>query len=80
MVWKLQSEIRCYLRENPDGATRTQIAKATGIHLASVGKSLNSMPDVYIDRWEQNPGCRDQPVYVAVPVPQDCPQPSPRSK
>jgi hypothetical protein len=42
---------------------------------------MQSMPDVYIDRWEQTAKTKGykavgwKAVYIAVDVPEDCPRP-----
>jgi hypothetical protein len=66
----------------PDGLSISGIAHMTGLQKMSVRRSLVSMPDVYIDRWERtsrrfvgtNPQWRA--VYIAVPIPPDQPKPT----
>ena len=42
----------------------------------SIKRAMKSMPDVYIDRWTSHTeGGKYVPVYVKVPVPEDCPPP-----
>jgi hypothetical protein len=75
-----QRKIRVLLRANPWGLTPHEIAAEIGVHVANVRTSLRAMPDVYVDRWQ--PGKRGQfaKVWVAVPVPEDCPHPKDRVK
>lgn len=75
----LHAIIRAALLAAPDGLTRTQLARAHDIALSSVIQATRSMPDVYIDRWLQPKGSRDEPVFVAVPIPEDCPPPERRA-
>lgn len=70
-----QERVRKLLRDNPVGMTPLEIAEETGMHPANVRTALRAMPDCYVDRWR--PGKRGQfeKVWVAVPVPEDCPHP-----
>jgi hypothetical protein len=38
------------------------------------------MPDVYVDRWRLGKRGQFEKVWVAVPVPDDCPHPKDRLK
>ena len=67
--------IRETLLAHENGLTKSQICTITNINPNSIKKSLDAMPDVYIDRWEQPKKRVLTPVYIAVPVPEDCPQP-----
>lgn len=67
--------IRSILLNHEDGLTRTEICKYANIDPRSIKKSLDSMPDVYIDRWEKPRNRVITPVYIAVSVPEDCPRP-----
>ena len=75
--------IRAALREEPDGLGIRQVAQVTGLATDCVRQALPSMPDVYIDRWEQvaktkgYKGKTWRAVYIAVPVPPNTPRPSP---
>ena len=75
-----QQKIRSTLRQHPDGLTPLKLAEITGMHVSNVRTALRAMPDVYVDRWI--PGKRGQyeKVWVAVPVPDDCPHPKDRLK
>jgi hypothetical protein len=75
-------ELRELLRSHPDGLTIKQMCAHTGKLEDSTRQSLKSMPDVYIDRWHIS-GTKPAAVYIAVPVPDDCPAPDikpPRSR
>jgi len=58
-----------------DGLTKSQICTISGIDARSLKKSLDAMPDVYIDRWIIPAKKTVTPVYVAVDVPENCPKP-----
>lgn len=71
------AQVRHLLREADDGLTTAQILKMIpeikGEHLSRI---LNSMPDSYIDRWENSAGCRwHRAVWCVVIPPPDCPRP-----
>ena len=67
--------IRETLLAHEDGLTKSQICNITNINPNSIKKSLDAMPDVYIDRWVIPAKKSVTPVYVAVKVPEDCPKP-----
>jgi hypothetical protein len=67
--------IRETLLAYEDGLTKSQICNITNISHSSIKKSLDAMPDVYIDRWVIPAKKAVTPVYVAVDVPKDCPKP-----
>ena len=67
--------IRDTLLANEDGLTKSQICNITNISPNSIKKSLEAMPDVYIDRWVIPAKKAVTPVYVAVDVPENCPKP-----
>jgi hypothetical protein len=67
--------IRNTLLAHEDGLTKSQICNITNISHSSITKSLDAMPDVYIDRWVIYAKKAVTPVYVAVDVPEDCPKP-----
>lgn len=75
------TDIREALRKTPDGLTAMAICAITGLRGDTVRRAMQSMPDVYIDRWEQTAKTKGYkatswtPVYVAVDVPGDCPRP-----
>ena len=67
--------IRDTLLAHEDGLTKSQICTITNISHSSITKSLDAMPDVYIDRWEKPKKRIITPIYIAVKVPEDCPKP-----
>ena len=67
--------IRSILLKYEDGLNQIQISQFADIEQRSIKKSLDAMPDVYIDRWERPSKRVLTPVYIAVPVPEDCPRP-----
>jgi predicted transcriptional regulator len=75
-----QKKIRTLLRSKPSGLTPIEIAEITGIHPSNVRTSLRAMPDVYVDRWRMGKRGQFEKVWVAVPVPDDCPHPRERTK
>lgn len=75
-----QKRIRTLLRSKPSGMTPSEIADATGLHVANVRTSLRGMPDVYVDRWRLGKQGQFTKVWVAVHVPEDCPHPKDRLK
>jgi hypothetical protein len=75
-----QKKIRTLLRTRPGGVTSIEIAEEIGVHVANVRKSLKAMPDVYVDRWRLGKRGQFEKVWVAVPVPDDCPHPNDRTK
>ena len=70
-----QKRIRELLRANPDGLSQKEISKILGISIAKVCRSLPSIPDVYVDRWQQLIGGQFQKIFVAQQIPEDCPHP-----
>lgn len=75
-----QKKIRTLLRSRPGGMTPKEIAEEIGVHVANVRTSLRAMPDVYVDRWRMGQRGQFEKVWVAVPVPDDCPHPKDRVK
>lgn len=75
-----QKRIRTLLRSRPNGMTPKEIAEITGIHVANIRTALKAMPDVYVDRWRIGERGQFEKVWVAVPVPDDCPHPKDRLK
>lgn len=83
-------KIRKLLLASPDGLTLDQLAYKLGKRKTTLRSSINRMPDVYIDRYEDTSiideetgekrgGTPWSPVYMAVEVPADAPMPrSPR--
>jgi hypothetical protein len=75
-----QKRIRTLLRTRPGGMTPLEIAELLDMHPANVRTSLRAMPDVYVDRWRKGKRGQYEKVWVAVPVPDDCPHPKDREK
>lgn len=68
--------LRATLRQHKDGLTLKQLAEQSGVTYRSVHTSIQTMPDVYIDRWDSPTGrFRYQAVWCAVEVPENCPHP-----
>jgi hypothetical protein len=68
--------IRDLLKKHSDGLTVNEISSFIGIRDSNVLRSLKSMPDVYIDRWHiAKQKKREQAVWVAVEIPENCPRP-----
>ena len=66
--------IRDTLLAHEDGLTKTELCRIAGLDQRSIAKSLDAMPDVYIDRWVVPKKRLPTPVYIAVKVPEDCPR------
>jgi hypothetical protein len=75
-----QKKIRALLRSRPQGMTPIELSELLGIHVSNVRVSLKAMPDVYVDRWRAAKRGQFEKVWVAVPVPEDCPHPKDRLK
>lgn len=73
-------EIRALLRDNPEGLTTNQIANACEriSDAAGARRSLESMPDAYIDRWVYRNGSSGlfHAVWCVVVPPPHCPYPT----
>ena len=72
-----QEAIRALLRASADGMTANELYKKLN-HPSFACKCIcDTMPDVYIDRWEMSTrkGVGYAPVYVAVAVPENTPKP-----
>lgn len=75
-----QKRIRTILRSHPSGMTANEIAEITGMHRANIRTALRAMPDTYVDRWRLGGRGQFEKVWIAVPVPADCPHPRDRTK
>jgi hypothetical protein len=75
-----QKRIRALLRSRPEGMTPIELSELLDIHVANVRTSLKAMPDTYVDRWRAAKRGQFEKVWVAVPVPDDCPHPKDRVK
>ena len=67
--------IRDTLLSYEDGLTKKELCAIAGLDQRSIAKSLDAMPDVYIDRWVVPKKRPVTAVYVAVKVPENCPRP-----
>ncbi len=71
-------QIRELLRNHPDGLTALEILVRLNFKRSdTVRGSLDSMPDVYVDRWEILDASRGQysQVWCVVVPPEHCPKP-----
>ena len=75
----ISTDIRKYLRANPDGATVAEIAEHIKRTPTQAGAIIHSMYDAYIDRWIDSHG-KWAAVWVAVEVPDHCPKPAKKVK
>ena len=80
MTRNMHAEIRALLLAHPDGLTRVMIAALSNANRSTISQALESMPDVYIDRWTTGKTALLQPVFIAVPIPEDCPKPTTERK
>lgn len=79
----LQGIVRAFLLTQPDGATPTKIVlhtrglitSKTEWNYKSAIRVASAMDDVYIDHWTPHPRTKFAPVFVAVPIPENCPHP-----
>lgn len=74
--------VRALLRQHPDGLPIGEISKALGLTIKVLNRTLNAMPDTYIDRWFLSPKSRGQyqGVWCVVVPPPHCPYPTDRFK
>jgi hypothetical protein len=75
MTSALQTKLRATLRAHPDGLTARDAGDAVGANRVCAIQALKCMPDVYIDRYMTRPKLPPTAVWVAVPVPENCPRP-----
>ena len=77
-------EIRAVLREHPEGLTTNEVAELCESvpDGKAARRSLEGMPDAYIDRWVDKVGARGrwQAVWCVVDVPANCPYPVSRNR
>lgn len=71
----LQSRLRAVLLDHPDGLTAREAGDAAGVVRVSAIQALQRMADVYIDRYLDRPGLPPTAVWMAVPIPPNCPKP-----
>lgn len=71
------TQVRQFLRENPDGLTTHQLEEMTQTDRTHLSRILNKMmPDAYIDRWVSVKGKRwVRAVWCVVVPPENCPRP-----
>jgi len=71
------TQVRQFLRENPDGLTTHQLEELTQTDRTHLSRILNKMmPDAYIDRWVAVKGKRwVRAVWCVVVPPENCPRP-----
>lgn len=70
--------IRELLRNAEDGLCTSDIAKSVGIDSSSARAALLTMPDAYIDRWDNKARGPLAAVWCVVIPPEHCPKPDPR--
>ena len=75
-------EIRALLRSHPEGLTTNELAELSEriSDARAALRSLESMPDAYIDRWVSRKTARGQwqGVWCVVVPPENCPYPKER--
>ena len=69
-----QEKIRALLREHTDGLTVAAIAARIDSSPSATIRSLQCMPDAYIDRW-QLARREAAGVWCVVTPPENCPKP-----
>jgi len=72
---KIQADVREWLRDQPDGASVSELMQVLGRDRATIAKELEIMPDAYIDRWRAVRAGDYEAVWCVVPVPEHCPHP-----
>ena len=75
MSGKIQTALRAVLLAHPDGLTGNEAGAAADVDPRAARSALAHMPDVYIDRWQRNTRGPMSAVFIAVPIPADCPRP-----
>ena len=69
------TKIRELLRQTSDGMTIAQLSDAAGTRADTLRNTVESMPDVYIDRWEGPYRGQWAAVYCLHIAPPNCPRP-----
>jgi hypothetical protein len=69
------ADVRQLLRDNPDGMDVGTIANNVDREPSNIRKLLNTMPDVYIDRWVRQNGNPPMAIWCVVVPPENCPRP-----
>ncbi|MFM7011488.1 MAG: hypothetical protein ACKO0Z_19525 [Betaproteobacteria bacterium] len=78
----LSERIRALLRTESDGLTIMEIRDELEVNKYDVvRKSINKMPDAYIDRWVRAPNTHGKyaAVWCVVVPPKHCPSPEGKS-
>lgn len=70
-----QNKVRQLLRNHPLGLSPFEISEKTGLYVANVRTALRAMPDCYVDRWRPAKRGQFEKIWIAVPVPENCPHP-----
>lgn len=74
-----QHRIRMLLQKYHDGLTLQDISSYLNMNYTNAGRSLEKMPDAYIDRWipkvGKGPG-QWSPIWCVVVPPEHCPKPT----
>jgi hypothetical protein len=73
-----QHRIRMLLQKYHDGLTLLDVSNYLNMNYTNAGRSLENMPDAYIDRWipkvGKGPG-KWSPIWCVVVPPENCPMP-----
>lgn len=72
-----KEQIREVLEKHPDGLTQAQVAARVQVSKTVLYRffAAHRSHGIYVDRYIVEKGRRDMPVYIAVPMPEDCPEP-----
>ena len=73
-----QHRIRMLLQKYHDGLTLLDISQYLSMNYTNAGRSLEKMPDAYIDRWIPKVGKgrgKWSAVWCVVVPPENCPMP-----
>jgi hypothetical protein len=73
-----QHRIRMLLQKYHDGLTLLDISNYLNMNYTNTGRSLEKMPDAYIDRWTSKVGKgrgKWSAVWCVVVPPENCPMP-----
>lgn len=77
-----ERQVRVLLRRHTDGMTIPELIEALksmdGVTRTehNLRRTIRSMPDSYIDRWELRPRKVYAAVWCVVTPPEDCPKPN----
>ena len=73
-----QHRIRMLLQKYHDGLTLLDISQYLNMNYTNAGRSLEKMPDAYIDRWVPKQGKgrgKWSAVWCVIVPPENCPMP-----